>query len=71
MDDNYATKNASPLLAEEIIRSIQGVSYGSVEIYIQGGKVTQISVRQIKKTSITSIDGNGKGEVDPYNNLHT
>ena len=59
MDDNYATKSASPLLVEEVIRAIQSVpSYGSIEIYIQNGKVTQISVRQIKKTSIAPANNN-------------
>ena len=71
MDDNYATKNASPLLVEEVVRSIQSVNYGSVEIYIQDGKVTQISVRQIKKTSIGPVNGNGKNENDLNKNFHT
>jgi hypothetical protein len=71
MDDNYATKNASPLLVEEVIRSIQSVNYGSVEIYIQNGKVTQISVRQIKKTSIAPVNGNEKSEDGSFKNFHT
>jgi len=71
MDDNYATKSASPLLIEEVVRSIQSVNYGSVEIIVQNGMVTQISVRQIRKTSITPGNGTTKTENDTYNNLHT
>lgn len=40
-----------PALIEEIKESLEGLVYGSVEIYIQDGKVTQITKRRIKKTN--------------------
>jgi len=46
---------ASPVLSaaliEEIKEALDGLDYGSVEIYIQNGKVTQITKRKIKKTN--------------------
>ena len=49
---DYKTENLSPELIEEIKTALKGVrSYGSVEIYIQKGVVTQITVRNIKKTN--------------------
>lgn len=52
MNDPYATNNISPLLIEELSRAIESVNdFGSVEIVIQGGLVTQISTRKIRKTS--------------------
>lgn len=71
MDDNYATKSASPLLVEEVVRSIQSVSWGSVEIIIQNGLVVQISTRQIKKTSVVSGNGNRENDKNSYKNLST
>lgn len=41
------------ILTEEIIRALQTVGgYGSVEIFVQNNIVTQITVRNIKKTSV-------------------
>ena len=52
MSDPYATNNVSPLLIAELTRALESVNdYGSVEIIIQGGIVTQISTRKIRKTS--------------------
>ena len=49
---NYSTKNISDKLMLEIKTALQSVKgYGSVEMYIQKGSVTQITVRNIKKTS--------------------
>ena len=39
-------------LLEEIENALGAVAFGSVEIYVQDSKVTQISVRNIKKTSL-------------------
>lgn len=39
-------------LVEEIEKALQTVSFGSVEIFIQDKIVTQITVRNIKKTSV-------------------
>lgn len=61
MNDDYSTKKLSPLLMAEVISAIQSINaYGSVEIYIQEGIVTQISVRSIKKTT---KKGNGEREL--------
>ena len=47
----YSTKKISKTLVVEITDALKSVkSYGSVEIYIQNGAVSQISVRNIKKT---------------------
>lgn len=47
----YSTKNISKALLDEITSSLKSVSpYGSVEIYVQDNMVTQITVRNIKKT---------------------
>ena len=49
---NYSTQNISEDLIAEVKTALQSVKlYGSVEIYIQKGTVTQITVRNIKKTS--------------------
>jgi len=42
-------KNYPPLM-EEIKKVLKTVSYGSVEIYVQDSKVTQMTVRKIVKT---------------------
>lgn len=42
----------SPALLEEIKKALQKVNYGSVEIYVQDKKVTQLTIRSIQKTSI-------------------
>jgi len=39
-----------PQLFEEIKKAISNKEYGSVEIYIESGKVVQITERVIKKT---------------------
>jgi hypothetical protein len=40
-------------LTEEIVRALQKVGgFGSVEIFVQNNIVTQITVRNIKKTSV-------------------
>ncbi len=48
---DYSTQKVSLKLIEEIKESLKNVrQYGSVEIYVQKGIVTQITVRNIKKT---------------------
>jgi len=42
--------NNYPPLMEEIKKVLKTVSYGSVEIYVQDSKVTQMTVRKIVKT---------------------
>ena len=57
---DYSTKRISRELVKEIKTSLKSVkSFGSVEIYVQKGIVTQITVRNIKKTQGT----NGKAKV--------
>ena len=52
MSTKYSTKNISDTLLNEIKNALQSVSlYGSVEIYVQNGVVTQITVRNIRKTN--------------------
>lgn len=54
MQTDYSTKKISGLLVSEIKKAIKSVNnYGSVEIYIQNSTVTQITVRNIKKTKGT------------------
>ncbi len=49
---DYSTKNITDNLMTEVKTALQSVkAYGSVEIYIQKGTVTQITVRNIKKTT--------------------
>lgn len=43
---------ANKILIDEIANAIENISFGSVEVIIQGGEVTQISTRIIKKTNI-------------------
>ncbi len=46
-----AVKTLPDDLVEEISRAVQSVGgYGSIEIYVQDYSVTQITVRNIKKT---------------------
>lgn len=42
----------SEQLLKEIVRALQSLQYGSVEIIVQDKTVTQITVRNITKTSI-------------------
>ena len=49
---DYSTQKISPRLVDEVKEAIGSVSsYGSVEIYVQDGVVTQISIRHIRKTA--------------------
>ena len=49
--DSYSTEDISETLVSEIKRSLSGKDYGSVEIYIESGRVVQITERIIKKTN--------------------
>lgn len=52
--DQYSTNTISETLLDEITNALKNVSpYGSVEIYVQDSVVTQITVRNIKKTTQT------------------
>ena len=42
----------SEQLFKEIVKALQSIQYGSVEIVVQDKTVTQITVRNITKTSV-------------------
>lgn len=42
---------ASSAIHDEIKRTIESLNWGSVEVIVQDGEVTQISTRIIKKTN--------------------
>lgn len=49
---DYSIKKISDGLLQEIKLALQGVDdYGSVEIFVQDGVVTQVTVRNIRKTA--------------------
>jgi len=48
---DYSTKDISPKLMTEVKKTLRGLAYGSVEIYVVDHQVTQITKRVIKKTS--------------------
>jgi hypothetical protein len=51
---DYSVKRISETLVVEIKKALKGVrNFGSVEIFVQNGVVTQITVRNIKKTANT------------------
>ncbi len=43
-------QSKKPSLNDEIQAALQNIRFGSVEIYIQDGVVTQVTARNIKKT---------------------
>ena len=63
----YSTKKISKTLVDEIKASLRSVSsHGSIEIFVQDNVVTQITVRNIKKTmnGHSSLKDNGKNIVN-------
>lgn len=52
MQTDYSTKKISSRLVGEMKSALKSIkSYGSVELYVQNNTVTQITVRNIKKTN--------------------
>jgi hypothetical protein len=51
MVSDYSTTKISDKLLQEISEALQGLDYGSVEIYVTNNEVTQITKRHIKKTN--------------------
>ncbi len=49
-------KNASSQLIEEINSALKNLMWGSIEIYVQDNVVTQITVKNIKKTRVSTKD---------------
>jgi|GEM_PF-4500041 len=48
--DQYSTRVISEKLIEEIKKHLRNLNYGSLELYVNGGRVVQITKREIKKT---------------------
>lgn len=54
-------QTVSSSLVEEIVEALKTVGpYGSIEIYIQNSVVTQITMRNIKKTNVELPDDKQK-----------
>lgn len=53
---NSFKKNLSERLMEDIKAELERIGYGSLEIYVQNNKVTQMTVRNIKKTNVDIKD---------------
>lgn len=52
LTQQYSTRKISKTLIMEIKEALVNVrTYGSVEIYVQDGIVTQITIRNIRKTN--------------------
>lgn len=52
--DVPVARRVSAELVDEIVKALKSVDgYGSIEIYVQDHSVTQITVRNIKKTKHT------------------
>lgn len=62
--DRSKNKSSTKLL-HEIEQALKNVSYGSVELYIQDKIVTQITVRSIKKTSVSIQSEGDQPKVKP------
>lgn len=48
---SYSTKKITTSLIDELKNALHKVDYGSIEIFVQDNTVTQITIRNIKKTS--------------------
>ncbi len=49
--ESAVSKTIPSYLLEEITKAITSKDYGSVEIYIESGKIVQITERTIRKTT--------------------
>ena len=47
----YSTAKISDRLIEEIKEALKGLDFGSIELYVQNGEITQITRRDIRKTN--------------------
>lgn len=52
----------SSTLLHEIEEALDSITFGSIEIYVQDNKITQITVRSIKKTSVLLKEEQEQGE---------
>jgi len=53
---NYIKNNFSDRLMQDIKEELKRIGFGSLEIYVQNNKVTQMTVRNIKKTNVEIQD---------------
>lgn len=61
---DYSVRKISPTLVVEVKKALKSItSHGSVEIYVQSGVVTQITVRNIKKTGNGTNSSNKKASI--------
>jgi len=49
----YSTRRISEALLNEIKAELADLDYGSLEVYVANGEVTQITKRRIRKTVTT------------------
>ena len=45
----YSTQSPSGQLIKEIVATLKKIKWGSLEVFVQDGDVTQITAREIKK----------------------
>lgn len=62
---SYSTQKVTITLLDEIKRALHRVAFGSIEIFVQDNIVTQITVRNIKKTRY-KLNGNEKKNGKPF-----
>ena len=62
-------------LTEELTKALSSISYGSIELIVQDSVVTQITIRNIKKTSVNMVPAKPQKEknrsrimVSPFKN---
>lgn len=63
----YSQKDKISLISE-IEKALSDIIYGSVELYVQDRKVTQITVRNIRKTSM-EVGGAEKDQAQNIQNI--
>lgn len=51
LDEDFSTQKITPQLLAQIVDALKNKAFGSVEIYIQNYKVTQITERTITKVA--------------------
>ena len=54
-------------IISEIQKALDDMVFGSVELYVQNRKVTQITVRHIKKTNVETKEPKGISTQDEVN----
>lgn len=65
-NNDYSVQDISDVLVDEIKTALKSVkTYGSVEIYVQKGSVTQITVRKISKLASVEVKKTTNGKSLP------